>query len=91
MNKPLAAATLILLFVIFATSATLGSGNHPEAGVCPPEKPYHAICTHSMHSLEGWYGKQCYADKESAQREAEEHAKKYHHGNMRWTGINQLR
>jgi len=79
----------ILLF-LFA-NAVYASGNHPEAGACPKEKPYYAICTHSLHSLQGWYGKKCYIDKQSAQRDAEAHAKKYHHGNMRWTGINQLR
>lgn len=62
-------------------------GNYPEAGNCPAQRPWYAICTHSLHSLEGWNGKGCYAEREPAQREAEEHARKYHHGNMRWTGV----
>ena len=61
-------------------------GNHPESSVCTPEKPYQAICTHSLHSLEGWYGP-CYASQEEAQQDADQHAAKQHKGNSRWTGI----
>lgn len=80
-----------LLLTVSSSNIAFASGNHPQAGACPPEEPYYAICTHSLHSLEGWYGKQCYVKKEDAQRDAEAHAKKYHKGKMRWTGINQLR
>lgn len=82
-----------LLFLVISqlSSTALASGNHPDAGACPKDKPYYAICTHSLHSLEGWFSNQCRADKASAQRDAEAHAKKYHDGNMRWTGVNQLR
>jgi len=91
MNKPLAVATIFLLFTSFVTNIALASGNHPDAGICTKAEPYYAICTHSLHSLEGWFGNQCYTDKQFAQRDAEESAKKYHKGNMRWTGISQLR
>jgi len=63
------------------------SGNYPEAGTCNAERPWYAICTHSLHSLEGWYGDDCYLERDEAQREAEQHAKKFHGGNMRWTGV----
>jgi len=72
-------------------STTLASGNHPEAGICSPDKPHFAICTHSLHNLEGWFSRNCYADKALAQRDAEEHARKNHQGNMRWTGVSQFR
>lgn len=81
----------LFILIFFSPSAIFASGNHPEAGICPKDKPYYAICTHSLHNLEGWFGKQCSVDKQSAQREAEQHAKKHHQDNMRWTGINQLR
>ena len=84
-------STLFFLVISQISSPVLASGNHPDAGTCPKDKPYYAICTHSLHSLEGWFSTQCRADKESAQRDAEAHAKKYHDGNMRWTGTNQLR
>jgi len=80
-----------LAFFLQASNATFASGNHPQAGSCPKEKPYYAICTHSLHSLEGWFGKQCHEDKASAQHDAEAHANSNHHGNLRWTGINQPR
>jgi len=80
-----------LLLTVISSNSTFASGNHPEAGACTSSEPYFAICTHSFHSLEGWYGKQCHADKQSAQHDAEAHAKEYHQGKMRWTGINQLR
>ena len=59
---------------------------YPESTVCTPEKPYQAICTHSLHSLEGWYG-ECYATQEKAQQEADKHVAEQHNGNSRWTGI----
>lgn len=90
MSKPLAVTVLLFSF-LFTNNSVLASGNHPDAGICTKKEPYYAICTHSLHSLEGWFGNQCYADKQSAQRDAEEHAKEYHKGNMRWTGISQLR
>ena len=67
-------------------SLTLALGNHPDSSVCSVEKPYQAICTHSLHNLEGWYGG-CYATQEEAQKEADQHANEYHDGNSRWTGI----
>jgi len=66
------------------------SGNHPDAGACPPDKPYFAICTNSLHSLEGWYSSNCHATREAAQKDADEHAKKYHNGNSRYTGISKV-
>ena len=82
-----------LFFLVSAPVAynVLALGNYPEAGSCPKQKPYYAICTHSLHSLEGWYGSTCHAEKISAEQDAEKHAKTHHQGNMRWTGINQLR
>ncbi len=80
-----------LLFASIPSSVALALGNHPEAGVCTPDKPYFAICTHSLHNLEGWFSRSCYEDRALAQREAEEHARKNHQGNMRWTGVNQRR
>ncbi|HEY5604348.1 MAG TPA: hypothetical protein VIM41_14700 [Gammaproteobacteria bacterium] len=68
------------------SSFAFALGNHPEAAACSPEKPYQAICTHSLHSLEGWYG-QCYATQEEAQQDADKHAAREHSGNSRWTGI----
>jgi len=65
-------------------------GNHPQANICTPEKPYQAICTHSLHSLEGWYGT-CYATEAEAQADADRHARDEHGGNSRWTGINKAR
>jgi len=89
MNKSVAVATL--LFLILTNNIAQASGNHPEAGTCPKDKPYFAICTHSLHNLEGWYSNRCHSTQQSAQADAEAHAKKWHKGNMRWTGINQQR
>jgi hypothetical protein len=83
-------ATLAVLLLGGAT-ATHASGNHPEAGACSEDKPYFAICTHSLHSLEGWYSRECFETKEEAQQRAEAHAQEYHNGNMRWTGIRKQR
>jgi len=84
--------TLLLGSVATLLSSTaFASGNHPQAGSCTPEKPYFAICTHSLHSLEGWFGKGCYVEKSAAQAEAEQHADQYHKGKMRWTGISKSR
>jgi len=80
-----------LLLVSIPSNTVLALGNYPGAGVCPSSKPYFAICTHSLHNLEGWFSRRCYTDQALAQRDAEEHARKNHRGNMRWTGINQLR
>ena len=79
---------LLFLALPFTASAL---GNHPEAGACPTDKPYFAICTHSFHSLEGWYSRNCHTTQEAAQKDADEHAKKYHKGNPRWTGISKQR
>lgn len=61
-------------------------GNHPQANLCPDEKPYYSFCSHSLHSLEGWYGK-CEQTEVEAKADAVEHAKNYHNGNERWTGV----
>jgi len=76
----------LLILVFLFPGLVFALGNHPEASVCTEEKPYQAICTHSLHSLEGWYG-QCFATEEEAQKEANEHVAKEHNGNSRWTGI----
>jgi hypothetical protein len=81
----------IFFFCLLCSSFSFASGNHPDAGACDAERPWYAICTHSLHSLEGWYGDNCYAEREPAQKEAEAHAKKYHNGNMRWTGVKKNR
>jgi len=75
----------------FLPAYLLASGNHPEAGTCPPEKPYFAICTHSFHSLEGWYSSTCHPTQVAAQKDADNHAREYHQGNTRWTGIGKTR
>ncbi|MCI0508079.1 MAG: hypothetical protein L0Z73_18520 [Gammaproteobacteria bacterium] len=77
---------LLFFFFVMVSSFAFALGNHPESSLCSPEKPYQAICTHSLHSLEGWYG-QCYATQEEAQQEADKHAAQEHQGNSRWTGI----
>ena len=61
-------------------------GNHPEADTCPPDKPFYSVCTHSLHSLEGWYG-ECRANQAQAQQDADQHAESAHGGNSRWTGV----
>jgi hypothetical protein len=80
-----------LLFAAISFDSANASGNHPEAGACSVSQPYFAICTHSLHNLDGWFGKNCHTEKDDAQREAQQHADKYHQGNMRWTGISQFR
>ena len=89
--RKISGGTLCALLLAINSNALLASGNHPQAGACPKEKPYYAICTHSFHSLEGWFGSQCYSDKLAAQQEAEAHARSNHQGNMRWTGIKKTR
>jgi hypothetical protein len=76
----------LLLLLLSVSPAVFALGNHPESSVCTPEKSYQAICTHSLHSLEGWYG-DCYATEQQAQQEADKHANEQHNGNSRWTGI----
>lgn len=77
---------IIFAFLIVYSKFTLALGNHPDSSLCSVEKPYQAICTHSLHNLEGWFGG-CYATQEEAQQEADDHAKTQHKGNSRWTGI----
>jgi hypothetical protein len=79
-----------LLFLAFSITAS-ASGNHPEAGTCPTEKPYFAICTHSFHNLEGWYSSHCHDTQDAAQKDADKHSEKYHQDNSRWTGIKKQR
>jgi hypothetical protein len=78
---------IVLIISILFSENLFAAGNYPEANMCPPDKPYYAICTDSMHGLEGWRSKNCHATREGAQKDADEHAKKYHHGNSRWTGV----
>ncbi|NOX92317.1 MAG: hypothetical protein GXP18_07680 [Gammaproteobacteria bacterium] len=80
-----------LLLAVNSSNTVFASGNHPEAGICSTNKPHFAICTHSLHNLEGWFSRSCYADRALAQRDAEEHARENHQGKMRWTGVNQFR
>jgi len=82
---------IVLLVIALGTGPAWASGNHPEAGACNAERPWFAFCTHSLHSLEGWYGEHCYRERQPAQEEAERHAKEYHQGNMRWTGVRKQR
>ncbi len=77
---------LALLLAGLATTAG-AAGNFPEAGSCPPERPYYAFCTHSLHNLEGWYSRECRRTREEAEADARRHAERWHHGNMRWTGV----
>jgi len=83
--------TRALLLALLLPGLAAASGNHPEAGACPPDKPYYAICTHSLHNLEGWYSRDCHASREAAEKDAQRHAERWHHGNMRWTGISKSR
>jgi len=78
---------LIPLLVMFGY-CTVGHafGSHPDSTVCSAERPYQAICTHSLHNLEGWYGL-CYSTREKAQQYADQHVNDQHNGNSRWTGI----
>jgi len=77
---------LPLFALALFSSNVFALGNHPESSVCSPEKPYQAICTHSLHNLEGWYGS-CHVTEEGAQQNADKHAAEQHGGNSRWTGI----
>lgn len=81
-------ACALLATVIPVTDGQLAHalGNHPEAGTCPTDKPYYTFCSHSLHNLEGWFGK-CHATREQAQQDAEKHAREQHKGNDRWTGV----
>ncbi len=83
--------SLFILFSIALPSLSQASGNHPEAGACPKEAPHYAICTHSLHSLEGWYSRECRTTRQAAEKDAEAHARKFHNGNMRWTGVAKTR
>lgn len=80
----------ILLFGLPATPQVLALGNHPTASACGEDNPYFAICSHSLHSLEGWNG-DCRNSRELAQKDADEHAEKHHKGNSRYTGIKKAR
>lgn len=82
---------LSLLLTTSLPASVVAAGNYPEAGSCKKDKPYYAICTHSLHSLEGWYSRECFATEAEAQKAAEEHAKEFHNGNMRWTGVHKSR
>jgi hypothetical protein len=88
---PYRTAFAIIAVCLIWPLTLFASGNHPEAGTCPEDKPYYAVCTHSLHSLEGWVGSECYATREEAEKEAKAHADKEHHGNMRWTGVAKTR
>ena len=76
----------LLFLVSLICNSVFALGNHPESSNCPTDKPYYAICTHALHNLEGWYG-ECNPTAPQAQAEADKHAKEYHDGNSRWTGI----
>lgn len=80
--------SVLVIGLLFA-GLSLALGNHPSAGACGSERPWFAICTHSLHSLEGWHADDCHKDRAAAEKDAEEHAKEYHKGNTRWTGIMQ--
>lgn len=80
-----------LLLLTLSPGQAPAMGNYPDAGACPPDKPYYAICTHSLHNLEGWFGPGCHASRAAAEKDAEAHARKHHQGNMRWTGIAKTR
>jgi hypothetical protein len=81
----------LFVLLLLTPVCSLAAGNHPEAGACSPTKPYFAICTHSFHSLEGWYSDNCHVTQETAQKDADEHANKYHQGKSRWTGVSKKR
>jgi len=76
--------------LIMLQTSVYAMGNHPEASLCPADKPYFVFCSHSLHNLEGWYGS-CYASQEAAEKAVIEHANKEHNGNTRWTGVKQNR
>jgi hypothetical protein len=65
-------------------------GNYPDANSCPNETPYYSVCTSSSHGLLGWSGP-CRATKEEAQKDADEHARKFHNGDTHWTGVARAR
>jgi hypothetical protein len=77
---------LALFLLALLCSKAFALGAHPESSVCSPEKPYQAICTHSLHNLEGWYGR-CHTTEQAAQQDADKHAAEQHEGKSRWTGI----
>lgn len=77
--------TLILVAALYGAAAH-ALGNHPEANTCGPDKPYYAVCTAGSHDLQGWVGP-CHATREDAERDAEQHARRDHGGNMQWTGV----
>lgn len=81
-------AALFVMAILFASVYTDASalGNHPESNTCPTDKPYFVFCSHSLHSLEGWYGG-CYSTREEAEKAAVKHAEQEHNGNTRWTGV----
>lgn len=81
---------IVLIVIIAAHTGAYAMGNHPESTLCPEDKPYFVFCSHSLHSLEGWYGG-CYSTREEAEKAAIEHANKEHNGNTRWTGVQQNR
>lgn len=76
---------VVPLLALFAMEA-FGLGNHPEADTCPTQTPYYSVCTHSLHSLEGWYGV-CRSSQAAAQQDADHHAELEHKSNSRWTGV----
>ena len=78
------------VFTVAVVSQAVAMGNHPEANVCPADKPYFVFCSHSLHNLEGWYG-DCYKTREEAEAAAKEHAQKEHAGNTRWTGAKHVK
>ncbi|HHH48402.1 MAG TPA: hypothetical protein ENK51_05895 [Gammaproteobacteria bacterium] len=84
-----AAATFLICILVSAQATAMG--NYPEANACPPDKPYYAICTHSLHNLEGWFGPHCHTTRAEAEKDIEAHAREYHQGNTRWTGVAKTR
>ena len=85
MKKPYFTA-LILLLSVLPAHRVYALGNHPQANLCPDDKPYYSFCSHSLHSLEGWFGT-CRATEDEAKADAKQHAIDYHKGNERWTGV----
>ncbi len=81
----------IILLCALAPAPAAAMGNYAEAGFCPPERPWYAICTHSLHNLEGWFGPGCHTTREAAEKDAEAHAREQHQGNTRWTGVAKTR
>ncbi|MBI3775470.1 MAG: hypothetical protein HY273_07950 [Gammaproteobacteria bacterium] len=80
----------ILCFAaILCVGNTFAMGNYPEANTCSQHKPYYAVCTAGSHDLQGWVGT-CYASREEAQKEADEHAQKLHAGVSQWTGVTRI-